>query len=437
MKWTLTGGICILFLHLQAQTSLHHVREALALAEKNNPDYAAANAQPGLKKADKFMTGSAMMPQLTGFAAGDYNARLPVQPVPAEIFGGPAGTYKELRFGLPYNLNAGVDLSIPVIKANQWFELSAAKAEWKRSESEADQVAESIRLRTAQAYFSYMAATDAIQLNTQRLATTMEVSRIAGKKWEEGRIGEAEKIRAENLNRSAQMALNSAQLEAGNALRNLEQVLNSTGLNVDDHLDSYLADATSALPAVTERPSYIMNQLKMESLAQQSKARLADFFPSLALSGRYAYYFQANNPLKASASNVTYDQAIIGARINVPLFGGAKNYARLRQTKILLQIGELQMASEKIRLEKEHADISAEQHTVKENYRLCLQRQEAATLAESLSRKRYEEGIAPFTEYAESFYDLIQTQQECLQTAARLAYLNYVPYLLKSNSREK
>lgn len=437
MKLLFTGLLFAYGIGLQAQTTLHHVNEALALAEKNNPEYAAALAQPELKKADKFMAESALMPQITGFAAGDYNARLPVQPVPAEIFGGPPGTYKELRFGLPYNLNAGLDLSFPIIKANQWFEHTAAKAEWQRSESEAEQVAESIRLRTAQAYFSCIAATEAVQLNEKRLATTAEVSRIAIKKWEEGRISEAEKIRAENLNRSAQMAVNNALLEAGNALRNLEQLLGQQGLGVDDRLPTYLNEAAAALPPPTERPSYIANSLRIASLQQQSKARVADFFPTLSLSGRYAYYLQAENPFQASPGNVTYDQAILGARLSVPLFGGARNYVRLRQAKIGLRIGEWQMAAEKTRLEKEHADIAAEQLTVRENYRLTQERRTAATQAEAMSRRRYEEGIAGFTEYAETFYDLIQTEQEDLQTAARLAYLNYVPQLLKIRSREK
>lgn len=436
MKLLFTGLLLTYGVTLQAQMLLRHVADALTLAEKNNPEYAAAMAQPELKRADKFMAESALMPQITGFAAGDYNARLPVQPVPAEIFGGPAGTYKELRFGLPYNLNAGLDLSFPIVKANQWFEHSAAKTEWQRSESEAEQAAESLRLRTAQAYFSYMAAAEAVHLNEERLATTAEVSRIAGKKWEEGRIAEAEKIRAENLNRSAQMAVNNAKLELGNALRNLEQALGQTKPQVDDRLANYLGESPT-LPLPTERPSYIANSLRIASLKQQSKARLADFFPTLSLSGRYAYYLQADNPFKSSPGNVTYDQAVIGARLNVPLFGGARNYARLRQARTLLQIGEWQMAAEKTRLEKEHADLAAEQLTVRDNYRLVQERRNAAARAELMSRKRYEEGIAGFTEYAESFYDLIQTQQEDLQTTARLAYLNYVPQLLKIHSREK
>ncbi len=170
MKLLFTGLLFAYGIGLQAQTTLHHVNEALALAEKNNPEYAAALARPELRKADKFMAESAMMPQITGFAAGDYNARLPVQPCTGRNFWRSSGHVQvNCASALPYNLNAGLDLSFPIIKANQWFEHTAAKAEWQRSESEAEQVAESIRLRTAQAYFSYIAATEAVQLNEKQL----------------------------------------------------------------------------------------------------------------------------------------------------------------------------------------------------------------------------------------------------------------------------
>ncbi len=44
------------------------------------------------------------------------------------------------------------------------------------------------------------------------------------------------------------MAVNNALLEAGNALRNLEQLLGQQGLSVDDRLPTYLNEAAAALP---------------------------------------------------------------------------------------------------------------------------------------------------------------------------------------------
>ena len=51
-----------------------------------------------------------------------YYTNLPYQLLPAAVFGGPAGDYKEAQFGVPHNLNVNVQLSYPlynpVVKAN-------------------------------------------------------------------------------------------------------------------------------------------------------------------------------------------------------------------------------------------------------------------------------------------------------------------------------
>lgn len=431
-------ALCLACHTLPAQTlTLTHIDQALETAHRNNPELAAARAGTQLKQSERFLAESQLYPQITGFAAADYNARLPVQPVPAEIFGGAPGTYKELRFGLPWNLNAGADLSMPLIKASQWFELSAAAAEVRIAETEAALRTENIRIQTAQAYFSVMASAALEQQALRRMETAAEVARIAREKYEAGQNAEAEKIRAENLKRAAAISYNNTVLESGNALRNLQQLLQQDGLQVQDSLDTYTKKESSALPAVNERPSLIAYTLRNRSCTLQTRARLADFFPSLSLSGRYAYYYQSDRPFSSSAGDITYDQAIIGARLQVPVFGGARNYGRLKQARIAAHINEWQLQNEKSRLEKEHAGIVQEQQTLRDNYRLALEREKAAAAAERISMKRYSEGLISFTEYAETFYEHVQTGHESLQTAARLAYLMYLPQLLKNTSDEK
>lgn len=427
---------CIFYIQLHAQT-LTHVNEALDMARRSNPVDAAAKASAGLRQSERFMALSQLYPQLNGFAAGDYNARLPVQPVPAEIFGGPPGTYKELRFGLPYNMNAGTDLSMPLIKASQWFEVSAAGTALHIARTEAAITAENTRLQTARAYFSAIASAALVRKAEILMYTARETARIAREKYEAGQSGEAEKIRAENLARAAEISYNNAILESGNALRNLELLVQGTDLQVNDSLDAYILHNAGTLPPVAQRLSMQAYSLRSRSFTQQTKARLADFFPSLSLSGRYAWYYQSNRPFSADQGDITYDQALIGARLQVPIFGGARNYGRLKQARLSAQINAWKMQDEKSRLEKEHAGIIQEQHIVKANYQLALEREKAAAEAEHISMKRYSEGLIGFTEYAESFYDYVQTGQESLQTAARLAYLMYLPELLKNPSDEK
>ena len=47
---------------------------------------------------------SNLLPKLNGMADYRYYTDLPYQLMPASAFGGPAGTYKEVQFGVPQNL---------------------------------------------------------------------------------------------------------------------------------------------------------------------------------------------------------------------------------------------------------------------------------------------------------------------------------------------
>ncbi|MBV5346605.1 TolC family protein, partial [bacterium] len=57
---------------------------------------------------------STLLPKLTGFADYRYYTDLPYQIMPQEAFGGPAGTYKEIQFGVPQNLSTNLQLAMPL-----------------------------------------------------------------------------------------------------------------------------------------------------------------------------------------------------------------------------------------------------------------------------------------------------------------------------------
>lgn len=63
-----------------------------------------------------------LLPKINTAIDYRYYTNLPYQLLPAAVFGGPAGTYKEAQFGVPHNINANVQLTYPlynpVIQAN-------------------------------------------------------------------------------------------------------------------------------------------------------------------------------------------------------------------------------------------------------------------------------------------------------------------------------
>src|SRR6185295_18331328 len=62
------------------------------------------------EQTNREVTGSAL-PQLSGSGSLTYNAKLPVSLVPAEFFGGPAGTFEKIAFGLKWNSTVGLSIS--------------------------------------------------------------------------------------------------------------------------------------------------------------------------------------------------------------------------------------------------------------------------------------------------------------------------------------
>jgi len=55
-----------------------------------------------------------LIPKLTASGEYKYFIDLPYQLMPAQIFGGPPGVYKEVQFGVPHNINANVTLQLPL-----------------------------------------------------------------------------------------------------------------------------------------------------------------------------------------------------------------------------------------------------------------------------------------------------------------------------------
>jgi OMF family outer membrane factor len=47
--------------------------------------------------------------------------------MPASIFGGPAGTFKETQFGVPHNINANLQLTMPLYNPQVFGAMQSSK----------------------------------------------------------------------------------------------------------------------------------------------------------------------------------------------------------------------------------------------------------------------------------------------------------------------
>jgi len=55
-----------------------------------------------------------LLPKINTAVEYRYYTNLPYQLLPAGVFGGPSGIYKEAQFGVPHNISASVQLTYPL-----------------------------------------------------------------------------------------------------------------------------------------------------------------------------------------------------------------------------------------------------------------------------------------------------------------------------------
>jgi outer membrane protein TolC len=92
-------------------------------------------------KHDEAVT--ALYPRITATSDYKYYTDLPYQLLPLSVFGGPAGQFKEAQFGVPHNINAGFQLSLPVYNPNTFAAIQITSAateltslQYRRSEEQ-------------------------------------------------------------------------------------------------------------------------------------------------------------------------------------------------------------------------------------------------------------------------------------------------------------
>ena len=97
--------ICVFSLTANAQNTANQnfsftLQQAIDYAIKNNYKSINANRDIEISKEKKWETTAMGLPQINGNIGYQNNLRLQKSLIPAEIFGGPAGTFAEVAFSI-------------------------------------------------------------------------------------------------------------------------------------------------------------------------------------------------------------------------------------------------------------------------------------------------------------------------------------------------
>jgi len=356
-----------------------------------------------------------LIPKLTANADYKYFMNLPTQLMPMNIFNPqvPEGQFKEAQFGVPHNINANVQLAMPLYNPQVYGAIQNTQIAKELSELQYQKTEEQVLFDITTLYYNaqiirhQLDFVDSNLVNTSKLLQNMQLlkEQLLAKGTDVNKV----KLQAEQL---------STQRE--NVYSKYLQVLNALKLNMGISLEQNIT-VVSEIQQKTTLQSNSGNILDFKIIKTQNKLLNSElktlsqsrFLPSLNLIASYGtagfgYDKSPNDFLKF------YPVSFAGIQFSYPLFNGTVTQRKINQKKLEISNNELQskLISEKNEMEIENA---ARQKTIAQNTIINTENQ--IDLAQSIYEQtilQQKQGTASLTDVLLADNALREAQQHYL-----------------------
>lgn len=376
------------------------------------------------------------LPQLSGNVGLTYNAIIGQQVVD---FGGQLQT---LKFGQKWNSTAGLQLSQQLFNQQVFTGLQAARSSEEYYNLTSQLTEEQILELVANNYYQVLVNREQLNVIDKNIKNVKVIEKIINNQYENGL---AKKIDVDRIKVNL-TNLETQREQVSNSITQLENQLKfSMGMPVNNEIILPATELTEVtqLPVFTDSISLanrteiklLNNQDKLLSL--QRKAYVAEYYPSLALTGNYTYSSQANgfDFLTSNASAIGFGSSAIGLTLKVPIFNGFLTRSKVRQAEVDIAKAkeDRKETTNSLNMAYENAKIQ-----LRNSLNTIRAQKKNAELADEIYRStqnNYNNGLATLTDLLDTESSLTEAQNS--YTQALLNYKVAEIQLIKSNGNIK
>ena len=349
-----------------------------------------------------------LFPKLNGITDYRYYTDLPYQLMPADAFGGPAGTYKEVQFGVPQSLNANLQLSVPIYNPTAIGAVKTARVASELSDIQKIKTDEDVVLEVSNAYYNaqillyQLAFLESNMINTNKLVQTTTL--LHQQQIAKGTDVDRLKLQLDQVTNQRntvfsqqQQVLNALKFLMGKPIPDTIQVSNNENARIQ--LDPQI-QTTSDMKLIDKKLQF--NYAELKGL-RNSK------LPSLGAYGVYGTTGYGNTG--ANSFFNFHPIGYFGAQLSIPLFNGTITNHKIVQKKIDIQ---------KINIQKELVSEKSKLDLINAEMQYALANQNIATVDNQikLAKKIYsntvlqnKEGVANITDLLLADNSLREAQQ--------------------------
>ncbi len=413
---------------LSAQPLALSLKEAQELAIDSS--YAMRNAVYDIENAKREVKEvlAIGLPQVS--AAAEYNRflQIPVQLIPAEFFGGEAGDFAEVQFGVEHNLTGSITASQLVFDGTYLVGLKASKTYLELSRNAKNKTEAEIRVAVAQAYYTALVADENLRILQENIKSVAKTLSDTEALYEAG-LTEEQDVDQITLNR------NQIQINIDNTEKYLtvaKQMLNYT-MGISLERETVLTDRIDNLVELNTNPQYLLSEPNLNTHPDMLIARTNLVVQNHMLKGDQAAYYPSLNLFLTHRQNAQRNQfnftdqdepwfpsTILGVNLTVPIFSSFQKNYRVQRARIEIDRAEMNLAQTEENLALGVTRARSEYENALKTWNNQKESMALAKKINDRTRIKYTEGISSSFELNVSETQLLNEQSRYISAALQL-----------------
>ena len=291
------------------------------------------------------------------------NTLLPVNFIPAEIFGGPQGTFKQVTFGQQYISSFSVSPQLDIVTPSRWTERNMAKTNVELVSAQSQQVQENLNNELAQLFFALWSIQYQLEIlkNAVQDADNLVLSITERKNKEVASIQElndAKVYALQQQNEVHRLEQSSAiYLSTINALFNRD-----VPVAVSSYPDTVLTDAEKSNATLNGRLAHLYT---LNAQMAYTKVKLEQL-PNLSITSNWAWQNNSNSRM-LDASQPWIQSRFVGLKLNWDLPVNATRITSLQVARLNCTQAALQEESAREKDQAKASRLSGEYQIARNN----------------------------------------------------------------------
>jgi len=441
VKKTLSFFILMIALGANVKAQQNDTSSVHYFTAKQAVDYALANATQvksalldieSQKQMNKQITAAAY-PQVTANVSLIDYLSIPTSLIPAQFFGGPAGTYEPIKFGTKYNGNYGADLQQIIFDGQVFVGLQARKTSIDFYVKAAEVTKEQIKANVYKIY--YQLAVGKRQIGTIS-ANIDNFEKLLHDTKEIYKNGFAEKLDVDKVqvqlnNLYTQRLTAQNQIDAGmEGLKFLMHLPQKDSLVLTDTLSDEEIKSNILDENYNYRDRKDFQLLSLQSTLQQYNIKRYQLskIPTLSFDANIVQNAQRTTFSFFKRGEPYFTTSFMSFKLSIPLFLGGATNAKIASARVDLEKTQNSIDQLKASIDN---DVAQSRLSIKSAIITMDAQKKNIELAESVynsTKLKYDQGVGSNQEINQAEVDLITAQNNYYNSLydAIIAKINYL-----------